>query len=833
MFKLQNLLLVISSFLLIITLGLGGVGKDWVHAETSQEVLHQQAKSLTQAGQEHLNRGDTITALKDWQEATKIYRQINYQEGVAGSLINQSTALQQLGFNLKACSILLESLKLDTDWLCNSLFTQAPSKPREALSVTINRLPPSRIDALGLQKLGDILWLIGKTDESELVLLKALDASKTIKSTPNIESVKLSLGNVQRAVFNQLRDRYPDIGDVALQESYLFSIQQKITSSAQYYEQLEQPGTSRTIQVTARLNHLALLIDANNWLASQIKLGKAQLADFHKQIQTQIHPLSLKIQQNRSDLVLLPDSESVLAQLNYATSLNHLADKSLAIQYTEAALQLAQNLNSPRLQSNCFGILAELVQEQDKSQKYLQAALNLAESVQARDLAWQWQHQLGRLYQKQGDYDNAVQAYNRAIENLRLVRNNLLSVTPDVQYSFRDQVVPVYREYMHLLLSDSQPDLRQVIKLNENLQLAELENYLQCSQLDLLSFSQLQNIPDQPATIHLINLGDAVEVIVESRDRSLHRHSPDSQLVKQNLFNLLNNLQDERFVYTDTSTILPYAQTLYNELIAPIKDHLPPSGTLVFAPDSAFQNLPMGLLHDGQDYLLQQYSIALTLNSQIRKPKALSQNQFRALVAGLAAKHPPSFNSPAVPKGLTPLPETLIEIDRVKEFVVSSVLLDRDFTTARFQAEIARADYPIVHITTHGKFSSDPDRTFILDWDQALNVKQLNFLLHGSSNQAGIELLVLSACQTAVGDSRSVLGIAGVAVQAGARSTIASLWLVDADSTALLMGKFYEGLRRGLSKAEALRQAQLSLLANPKYIHPYYWMPFVLVGSWL
>ncbi|WP_323808843.1 CHAT domain-containing protein [Nostoc sphaeroides] len=96
-----------------------------------------------------------------------------------------------------------------------------------------------------------------------------------------------------------------------------------------------------------------------------------------------------------------------------------------------------------------------------------------------------------------------------------------------------------------------------------------------------------------------------------------------------------------------------------------------------------------------------------------------------------------------------------------------------------------------------------------------------------------MELLVLSACETAKGNKQSAMGIAGMATQAGARSTVATLWRVDADSTALLMQEFYKGLNNGLPKAEALRQAQLSLLSNPKYKKPYYWGGFLLVGSWL
>ncbi len=117
---------------------------------------------------------------------------------------------------------------------------------------------------------------------------------------------------------------------------------------------------------------------------------------------------------------------------------------------------------------------------------------------------------------------------------------------------------------------------------------------------------------------------------------------------------------------------------------------------------------------------------------------------------------------------------------------------------------------------------------WLLAWDTPLMVNDLKALLQNKSN---LDLLVLSACQTAKGDRRSFLGIAGIAAQAGARGVLASLWLVDADSTAQLMTKFYEGLKSGLTKAEALRSAQLSLLKSDKYFHPYYWSAFILVGG--
>jgi CHAT domain-containing protein len=141
---------------------------------------------------------------------------------------------------------------------------------------------------------------------------------------------------------------------------------------------------------------------------------------------------------------------------------------------------------------------------------------------------------------------------------------------------------------------------------------------------------------------------------------------------------------------------------------------------------------------------------------------------------------------------------------------------------------------PVVHIATHGQFSSNAEKTFILDWNGQINVRDLDGLLRVTDRKRPIELLVLSACETVVGDSRAALGLAGVAVRAGARSTLATLWQVSDESTALFMSEFYSELAksRNVNKAEALRRAQVKLLQNSKYQHPYFWAPYVLVGNW-
>jgi CHAT domain-containing protein len=415
------------------------------------------------------------------------------------------------------------------------------------------------------------------------------------------------------------------------------------------------------------------------------------------------------------------------------------------------------------------------------------------------------------------------------------VRDSLLSSNGDLQLSFQEEMEPTYRNYMRLLLASPSPDLKKVIQINEGLQIARLENFLRCGKLDLVALNQLQNLKNVPSVINIIDLGDTIEIIVQSPDASLHHHSVDSKLVRFQVNQLLEALQGEKLININENAITDYSQKIYEYLITPIKTYIPSSGTLVFTLDKSFQSLPMGLLYDGKHYLIEHYSIAETLDSRVRQPRVLHENQMIALIAGLS-KISPSYIDKNAPKNMGNLPPSKQEVENVEKQTKSSVaLLDDKFTLKRFKQELTQNNFPIVHITTHGQFSSDPLKTVLVAYDKLINIRDFDSLIRGKTenSQDAIELLVLSACETAKGNKQSAMGIAGIAAQAGARSTVATLWRVDANSTALLMQEFYRGLNNGLPKAEALRQAQLSLLSNPQYQKSYYWAPFLLVGSWL
>jgi CHAT domain-containing protein len=793
-----------------------------------------QARLLTQIGEKYLNEGQASEALESWKSATKIYRQLGYEEGITGSLINQNLALQALGLNRFACNTLLQALKLDTDTkICAILPQQSTESIAKLLIAAIDKQKHLPINLFAWHNLGDVLRLIGKLDESKVVLATTLSIAQ---QTPfvNTNEILLSLANTEEAIYKQARNKYYEVEEPDFKNEIVNLIQQQALKSLEIYQQVNlMSGKFSVTQLKSQLHHLSLLINFEKWLTVDLNSANPKLVEIRNQIQPSVN----RVLKNSSTFSQLSATQRVYAKLNFANSLSQIPNqelRSLAIEYGQSALETAKSTTNQRIKSYSLGTLGKL--QLEKSEAYFVKALSLAQSIQAQDIAYQWQQQLGNLYNKQGRAKEALRMYKSAIDNLAQIRDSILpSNNIDIQFFFQQEIEPVYRDYMKLLFKDSSPNLKEVIQINERLQTAQLENFLKCGKLDLIALNEIPDLNSAYGIIHIIDLDDTIEVILQSSDRSLHHYSVEANLIKDHVSDLLWSLQDHKLATIDVQQILLPSQALYEKLITPIASYLPASGTLIFILDKSFQSIPMGILYDGKNYLLEQYSIAATFGSRIRYPKPLSKKRFTALIAALS-KPSPSLLDRNAPKGVRSLAKAKEEVKDVQNQTQSSlILLDEKFTSLRLEQEINKNNFPIVHISTHGQFSSDPLKTVLLAYDRVINIREFDKLLKGKvqTDADAIELLVLSACQTAKGNKRSALGMAGVAAQAGARTTIATLWLVDADSTALLMEEFYKGLKNGISKAEALRIAQLTLMKNPKYAHHYYWAPFLLVGSWL
>ncbi|NET10478.1 MAG: CHAT domain-containing protein [Symploca sp. SIO2B6] len=164
-----------------------------------------------------------------------------------------------------------------------------------------------------------------------------------------------------------------------------------------------------------------------------------------------------------------------------------------------------------------------------------------------------------------------------------------------------------------------------------------------------------------------------------------------------------------------------------------------------------------------------------------------------------------------------------------------TVLRDEDFTQSTFNTVLNQRSFDVVHLATHGQFGANRNDTFLLDANGKIPLDDLSNLFGATTDRtAPIELLMLNACSTATGNDQDVLGIAGTTVRAGAQSAIASLWSLDDQSSVVFAEAFYQNLGKpGVSRAEALRQAQRALIRHPLFDHPRYWAAYVLVGNWL
>jgi CHAT domain-containing protein/Flp pilus assembly protein TadD len=291
-------------------------------------------------------------------------------------------------------------------------------------------------------------------------------------------------------------------------------------------------------------------------------------------------------------------------------------------------------------------------------------------------------------------------------------------------------------------------------------------------------------------------------------------------------------------------------QQLYTWLIAPfdaeiqqlVKDKS--IDTLVFAPDDNLRLIPMAALHDGKQYLVEKMPVGTIDRISTLADKSSTQSQM--LVMGLSKAQ----------NNFPPLPSVPEEVKNIGKLYDSPVLLDERFTKANIQENLNGDQSIILHMATHGSFGINKDSTFILLFNGKLSLDDLKAL-----ELRNVSLLTFSACETAANDGRSGKGLAAAAEASGAQSILGSLWSVNDASTSQLMQQFYTNLKTGMSKAEALRQAQLTLIQGQKnangqtdnrgglsvvsngkttgtpttsvaFSDPFFWAPFILIGDW-
>ena len=506
-----------------------------------------------------------------------------------------------------------------------------------------------------------------------------------------------------------------------------------------------------------------------------------------------------------------------------------------AVATLRAAESAASAAGDERLRSYALGWQGELYERGKRRAEALdltRRALFAAQTADAADALYRWQWQLGRLRRAEGDTDGALREYRAAAATLGRMRAEG-SAPLSSDRSFARDVEPLYDELVDLLLyraattEDAAPKqalLSEARNTIEDQKAAELRDYFRDDCLDAERRAAPESVPGA-LVVYPILLPDRMELVVGSAS------GLESISVPVGRERLATEVRSFRALLEKRTTrqFLPHAQQLYDWLVRPLGARLaePSLSALVFVPSGALRTIPLAALHDREtnQYLIERIPLAITPGLTLTDPRRIDRANVELLTAGVSKSV----------QGFPPLENVPDELAAVGKIFPGETLLDGQFAIARFTNELATKPFGIVHIASHGEFAADASQSFLLAYDGKIAMGDLASLVGVTRFRAQpLELLTLSACETAAGDDRAALGLAGVAVRSGARSAVATLWSVNDEASAELLAEFYRQLGDAqVSRAQALQRAQVKVMAVHRWRHPGYWSPYLLISNWL
>jgi CHAT domain-containing protein/Tfp pilus assembly protein PilF len=740
------------------------------------------ADEQTIQGLESFRRGDFERAIQHWTEAARIYDASNKPDKESEVLTYLAEAYQSLGEYRKS----LETFQL-------------------ALNRVEKMGDRARIASIK-GSIGNGHLFIGQLDKAEELLNESLALASEIDRSSTLAAILNNLGNlyVAQGNYNNALGAYEESTRVA--------------------KQANNPSLVTRVRINA-----ATASSQKGWYAKAEELLTSALA----QVQ-ELSPSHDKAYQ------LIHIGQSYRRIRPYRPQPSQRELRLRAFKAFKEASRVAESINDSRALSYALGYLGQLYEEEHRYPEALQLtrrAILAIQPVDAPEVLYRWQWQTGRLLRAQEKLDDAISAYRLAIYTLQPIRYGLsVGGYGRTRSSFRETVGPVFFELADLLLQrttslkDPKKVERNLVEARETierLKAAELQDYFQdeCVSAIQAKVKTLDTtISQNTAVVYPFLLPDRTELLLTlptGLKRFVIKVSADtlSEEVKQ-----FRGKLEKR----TTREYLLHAQRLYDWLIRPLEPELssqPQIDTLVFVPDGLLRTIPMAALHDGKRFLIEIYALAITPGLQLTDPRPIRREKIELLVNGLTESV----------QGFPALEYADEELRTIHNLYRGKLLENQTFLLPNIEQELSTTPYSIVHIASHGLFKSDVRNTFVLTFDGKLTMDRLEqFVGLSRFRDKPVELLTLSACQTAAGDERAALGLAGIAIKAGARSALATLWFINDEASSVLIEAFYRQLQDpSISKAKALQNAQIKLLKEPRYAHPGYWSPFLLIGNWL
>ncbi len=745
----------------------------------------QSSVEAMESGKQYFGQGHFSQAAQEWERAARGFEQENRPNEQAQALLYYSEALYNLGQYRKAAATLEFAQQLATQ--------------------SHNSLLISNI----LGRLGNVAFALGLEKDAEDYLTQGLTGARELEDSALIATILNDRGNV-----------------LAAQERYSEALGAFTESTV-----LADAIGHHSLAVTALINAAWSSLYEGQLSASQDRLDLAStqvdlLEDSHEKAQ---------------ELLSIGLAYDHLRQLHPASYPKMVHQSAEAFR---KSAEIAHRLKDHRTASYGWGHLGHLYEAEgrlDEAMDLTRRAIHAAQQSTAPESLYQWEWQSGRLLKAQGKVNESILAYRRAVYTLQPIRQEVTRAFPGQTESFRSSVGPLFFELVDLLLTeaDDAPDdlmnqniLGNARRTMEQLKTAELQDYFRdnCVEASLAKKTNVDEIVkglEHTAVVYPILLPDRMELLI-----SVH-NGEKSELKRERVQVTSEKLSKEvrilrRFLEKRTTRqYLPHAQQVYAWLIEPIRHYLTQFDvhTLVFVPDGPLRTIPLGALHNGEEFLIDQYALAITPGIDLTDPQPINRDEIKLLSVGLTDSV----------QGFPSLPNVASEIQSLTELYGGRVLLNQQFLVDDLEHEMKDERPSIVHIASHAKFDGEAKKTFLLAFDEKLTMDRLDELIGlYQFRETPLDLLTLSACETAAGDDRAALGLAGVAVKAGARSALATLWFINDKATSELVTEFYRQLQdSSLSKAVALQNAKRKLMSNPTYQHPGYWSPFLLINNWL
>ncbi len=556
-----------------------------------------------------------------------------------------------------------------------------------------------------------------------------------------------------------------------------------------------------------------------------------------------------------------------LADAALSLNLGHQASGLRATELAWRHLERARSLAPAggRLQIEALDGLAQLYEDQARPADSLQlteaglAMLRPLPPGAVGELAITLQWRAARLHRALGQAPQALAAYQRAVDRLEALRPDIPIELEDGSSSFAQLFEPVYLGLAEALLDASErlpatQHAEYLLRARDAVELikqTEMQDFLgdRCA-VDAVKGGTATVVPDGTAVVYTVLLPQRLELLVETAS-GIRRFT---EAIRSEELRALASRFAKSLRGSDAD-FLPQARQLYDRLLRPLEGLVAAQriNSLVIVPDGALRLVPFAALHDGSRFAIEKLALStvsglsMTSTSSVQDP-----SQLRSLVAGVANFGPVVGKLVMSDQGRglmantvggterslresLALPGVTREVGALARILPGERLLDETFTVEAFSRAASSGRYRIVHVATHGVFGGDARSSFMLAYDDVLTLGGLQQVLGAEAlRRHSLELLTLSACETAEGNERAPLGISGAAIRARAKSVLGTLWPVDDEAAVRLMQRFYQLMAEGrVSKAEALRQAQRELLADKPFAHPFFWAPFSLIGNWL